>query len=222
MYIYVYEIDSHPHRQKQTHAHTYTTVATVCIFQAIFMGMPVIYIVGSQPTAYLFVYTGITVIICFSILLLLFVPKVHSIMYKLDPLPPIRTTTALTRGGGRGTTGSATPTLGTTSSALTFSRRRDHRGSNGGRNNFSAAHGIHTISMAGAVTNVSSSGGGGMDSGYDNNDSHFDPSPPLCPMIQEEQRYFDEEKDTSMIKEENEADDDHTSEQVSFSTSGRS
>lgn len=52
------------------------------------MGVPIIIIVEDQPTAYLFVDTGITTIICLSILLLLFSPKVYSIMSKDEQ--PIR------------------------------------------------------------------------------------------------------------------------------------
>jgi hypothetical protein len=55
------------------------SVATVCIFQALFMGVPIIFIVEDQPGALLFVCTGVVVVVCFSILLLMFVPKIQAI-----------------------------------------------------------------------------------------------------------------------------------------------
>jgi hypothetical protein len=46
------------------------------------MGVPIIFIVEDQPSALLFVYTGVIVVVCFSILLLMFVPKIQAIHSK--------------------------------------------------------------------------------------------------------------------------------------------
>jgi hypothetical protein len=46
------------------------------------MGVPIIIIAGEGTTAYLFVYTTIVSVICFSILLLIFVPKIMAIHSK--------------------------------------------------------------------------------------------------------------------------------------------
>lgn len=56
------------------------------------MGVPILFIVDDSPTALLFVETGIVTIICFSVLLLLFVPKIQAIHVQ-DPtfLDPRRT-----------------------------------------------------------------------------------------------------------------------------------
>jgi hypothetical protein len=43
------------------------------------MGVPIVYIVQEQPTALLFVFSAVCLIICFSILLLMFVPKIMAI-----------------------------------------------------------------------------------------------------------------------------------------------
>jgi hypothetical protein len=61
-------------------------VATVCIFQALFLGIPITVIVQDQPTAQFFVASGIILIICFSILLLIFVPK-YAIMHNPSDAP---------------------------------------------------------------------------------------------------------------------------------------
>jgi hypothetical protein len=83
----------------------FSTVATACIFQACFMGLPIIYIVGDQPTALLFIYSTITLVICFSILLLIFVPKIATIRSKE---PPSMSRTSVTVGGSRVSLGGGT------------------------------------------------------------------------------------------------------------------
>jgi len=61
----------------------YIAMATVCIFQAFVMGVPIIYISEKQTTAFFFVTSVIILIICFSVLLLIFVPK-YLIMHDKD------------------------------------------------------------------------------------------------------------------------------------------
>jgi hypothetical protein len=69
------------------------------------MGLPIIYIVGDQPTALLFIYSTITLVICFSILLLIFVPKIATIRSKE---PPSMSRTSVTVGGSRVSLGGGT------------------------------------------------------------------------------------------------------------------
>lgn len=57
----------------------YIAMATACIFQALFMGVPIVVIANDDATALLFVYTTIVSVICFSILLLIFVPKIMAL-----------------------------------------------------------------------------------------------------------------------------------------------
>ena len=54
------------------------------------MGAPIIFIVEGQPNAYVFVYTTIVSIICFSILLLIFIPKIIAMRPKPDPIQQSR------------------------------------------------------------------------------------------------------------------------------------
>jgi hypothetical protein len=66
----------------------YIAMATACIFQAIFMGVPILIIAGENSTAQLFVFTTIVSVICFSILLLIFVPKIMAIHSKEHAAKP--------------------------------------------------------------------------------------------------------------------------------------
>lgn len=80
----------------------FVAMATVCIFQAIFMGVPIMIIADDDSTAYLFVYTTIVSVICFSILLLIFVPKIMAIRSN-DPAsaPSVSITNSSMRVGGK-------------------------------------------------------------------------------------------------------------------------
>lgn len=63
----------------------YIGMATVCIFQALLMGIPITMIAKEDPNALLFVVTTIISVICFSILLLIFVPKILAIHANQAP-----------------------------------------------------------------------------------------------------------------------------------------
>jgi len=62
----------------------YIAMATVCIFQALFIGVPVIIIVRELPMVRLFLLSGINFIICVSILLLIFIPKIAVMRKELS------------------------------------------------------------------------------------------------------------------------------------------
>jgi hypothetical protein len=68
------------------------------------MGLPIIFIVEDQPTALLFIYSTIALVICFSILLLIFVPKIATIRSKEPP----RSRTTISMGGSRVALGGGT------------------------------------------------------------------------------------------------------------------
>lgn len=53
----------------------YIALAMVCIFQISMVGIPLMFLVTDSPTALFFVQTGIIAIVCGSVLLLLFLPK---------------------------------------------------------------------------------------------------------------------------------------------------
>lgn len=51
-------------------------MAMICIFQACFFGVPLLFISSSNQSAYLYVATSICFVICMATLLFIFVPKV--------------------------------------------------------------------------------------------------------------------------------------------------
>lgn len=79
----------------------YIAMATVCIFQALFMGVPITIITEDDSTAYLFVYTTIVSVVCFSILLLIFVPKIMAIHSKNSRSGPLSSVDPSIKIGGK-------------------------------------------------------------------------------------------------------------------------
>jgi len=64
---------------------TYIAMAMASIFQALFIGFPVMMLVRSDTTASLFIQTGIVTIISVAILLLIFVPKIRIMRKGITP-----------------------------------------------------------------------------------------------------------------------------------------
>jgi hypothetical protein len=60
----------------------YIGMAVVCIFQALFFGVPLFFIAQDWPTAQVFVVAAVIFIICMAVLLLIFVPKIILIQNK--------------------------------------------------------------------------------------------------------------------------------------------
>jgi len=60
----------------------YIGMAVVCIFQALFFGVPLFFIAKDWPTAQIFVLAAVIFIICMAVLLLIFVPKIILIQHK--------------------------------------------------------------------------------------------------------------------------------------------
>ena len=73
----------------------YIAMAVVCIFQAMFFGIPLILLTKQWPTAQTFVVTAMIFIICMAVLLLIFVPKI--MLIKSTPRGSLTTRGSLSR-----------------------------------------------------------------------------------------------------------------------------
>lgn len=55
----------------------YVALAMLSIFQVMVVGVPLVFLVQDNPRAQFFVLTGIITVVCMSVLLLIFVPKIQ-------------------------------------------------------------------------------------------------------------------------------------------------